>query len=61
MNALWYFYSIIKQGSMKAKRSHIYDAPSIRFFGVAEEGVICTSGQTETFEEGNIYDDEFFD
>lgn len=46
---------------MKAKRSQFYEAPSIRFFGVVEECVICTSGQTETFEEGNSYEDEFFD
>jgi len=38
-----------------------YDTPSTRVFEVRQEGVICASGGTEQFGNGNSYDDSFFD
>lgn len=40
---------------MKAKIKELYEAPWTQVLKVANEGVICTSGNTEDFSEGSSY------
>ena len=46
---------------MENKFKELYDAPSAMILEVEQEGVICTSGDTEQFINGNSYDDSNFD
>lgn len=46
---------------METKLKELYEAPSTKVFEVKQEGVICASGGTEQFGNGNNYDDSFFD
>ena len=46
---------------METKQKELYEAPSTMVFEVKQEGVICASGGTEQFGNGNNYDDSFFD
>lgn len=46
---------------MEAKQKELYEAPSTMVIEVKHEGVICASGGTEQFLNGNNYDDSFFD
>ena len=39
----------------------IYEAPQTRVFEMRTEGVLCASGETESFLSGNSYDDRIFD
>ena len=45
---------------MEAKQKELYEAPSMMVFEVKQEGVICASGGTEQFGNGNNYDDLLF-
>lgn len=45
---------------MKTIHKEPYETPSILIFEVLQEGVICTSGGTEQFGNGNNYDELFF-
>lgn len=45
---------------MEKKEKQIYEAPSVKFFEVAQESVICASGETEQFGNGGSYGDEDF-
>ena len=45
---------------MEAKQKELYEAPSMMVFEVKQEGVICASGGTEQFGNGNNYDDSLF-
>ena len=46
---------------METKFKNLYEAPSTIVFKVEQEGVICASGDTEQFINGNSYDDSNFD
>ena len=46
---------------METRFKELYDAPSAMIFEVEQEGVICASGDTEQFINGNSYDDSNFD
>lgn len=46
---------------METKIKDLYKAPSTMVFEVRQEGVICASGDTEQFGEGESYGDLFFD
>ena len=46
---------------MENKFKELYDAPSAMILEVEQEGVICASGDTEQFINGNCYDDSNFD
>ena len=46
---------------MENKFKELYDAPSAMILEVEQEGVICASGDTEQFINGNSYDDSNFD
>ncbi len=45
---------------MEKKEKQFYEAPSVEFFEVKQEGVICASGVTEQFSNGGSYDDDDF-
>ncbi|MBQ3757372.1 MAG: hypothetical protein IJJ72_11530 [Bacteroidales bacterium] len=45
---------------MEKKEKQFYEAPSVEFFEVKQEGVICASGKTEQFRNGDSYDDDDF-
>ena len=46
---------------MKNDWKTIYEAPQTRVFEMRTEGVLCASGETESFLNGNSYDDSIFD
>ena len=46
---------------METTFKDFYKAPSTIVFEVEQEGVICASGDTEQFINGNSYDDSNFD
>ena len=39
----------------------LYEAPLTQVLDLVTEGVVCLSGGTEQFDNGNSYDDSFFD
>ena len=45
---------------MKATFKELYEAPWTQVLKVANEGVICASGETEEFGEGSSYGDGDF-
>jgi len=45
---------------MEKKEKQFYEAPSVEFFEVKQEGVICASGGTEQFRNGGSYEDDDF-
>ena len=45
---------------MKKIRKQHYEAPSTKVYGVAQQGVLCQSGNTEGFHDGEEYDDDDF-
>ena len=47
--------------NMRKDRKTIYEAPQTRVFEMKTEGVLCASGETESFLSGNSYDDSIFD
>ena len=47
--------------SMKKDRIIIYEAPQTWVFEMKTEGVLCASGETESFMSGGSYDDSIFD
>ena len=46
---------------MENKFKELYDAPSAMILEVEQEGVICASGETESYGKGNSYDGSIFD
>ncbi|MBQ5934759.1 MAG: hypothetical protein IJL68_01995 [Bacteroidales bacterium] len=46
---------------MKTKQKTHYETPQSRVFELRTEGVLCASGETESFLNGNSYDDSIFD
>lgn len=46
---------------METNHKELYEAPSMTVIEVMQEGVICASGDTEQFINGNSYDDSNFD
>ena len=42
---------------METRFKDLYEAPSMTVIEVMQEGVICASGDTEQFINGNSYDD----
>ena len=46
---------------METNHIELYEAPSMTVIEVMQEGVICASGDTEQFINGNSYDDSNFD
>ncbi len=47
---------------MKTKQKTHYETPQSRVFELRTEGVLCASGETESFfPSGNSYDDSIFD
>jgi hypothetical protein len=46
---------------MRKDRKTIYEAPQTRVFEMKTEGVLCASGETESFLSGNSYNDSIFD
>lgn len=48
--------------TMKTKQKTNYETPQSRVFELRAEGVLCASGETEPFSNGNSYGgDSFFD
>ena len=45
---------------MKKFEKRFYDAPSVRVYEVIHQGVLCGSGDTEGYGNGNEYDDDDF-
>lgn len=45
---------------MERTEKCFYEAPVTEVFTVAQEGVICASGETEQFRNGGSYDDDDF-
>ena len=45
---------------MERTENCFYEAPVTKVFTVAQEGVICASGETEQFSNGGSYDDDDF-
>lgn len=45
---------------MERTEKCFYEAPVTEVFTVAQEGVICASGETEKFRNGGSYDDDDF-
>ena len=46
---------------MKKNKTTIYEAPQAWVFEMKTEGMLCASGETESFTSGNSYNDSFFD
>ncbi len=46
---------------MEQPIKQFYEAPSTTVFEVRQEGVLCASGGTESFGNGNSYGDSDFD
>lgn len=46
---------------MKKDRKTIYEAPQTWVFEMKTEGMLCASGETEKFQNGNSYGDSIFD
>ncbi len=46
---------------MKTKQKTHYETPQSRVFELRTEGVLCASGETESFRSGNSYGDSIFD
>ncbi len=46
---------------MKTKQKTHYESPQSWVFELRTEGVLCASGETESFLSGNSYDDSIFD
>lgn len=58
----WFFVcKQVNDISMETKKKERYEAPSAMVFEVRQEGVVCASGGTEQFSNGNSYDDSMFD
>ena len=45
---------------MKKIEKRFYEAPWTRVYTVAQQGVLCQSGNTEDFNDGDEYDDDDF-
>ncbi len=45
---------------MKGMKEQFYEEPSIQMLELANEGVLCNSGETEQFETGDIYGEDDF-
>jgi hypothetical protein len=45
---------------MKKIEKRFYEAPSSRVYEVAQQGVLCQSGNTEGYQNGEEYDDDDF-
>ena len=46
---------------MKTKQKTHYESPQSWVFELRTDGVLCASGETESFRSGNNYDDSIFD
>ena len=46
---------------MEIREKLIYEAPSSEIIEVAQQSVVCASGNTEKFVSGNSYDDNDFE
>ncbi|MBR6465679.1 MAG: hypothetical protein IKS82_04510 [Bacteroidales bacterium] len=45
---------------MKKLEKQFYNTPSVRIYEVIQEGVVCQSGDTEQYHDGDEYDDDDF-
>ena len=45
---------------MKQMAKKTYETPDLLLIRMEQEGVTCTSGGTESFKDGNEYDDSLF-
>ena len=45
---------------MKKTEKRLYEAPLTRVYSVTQQGVLCQSGDTEDFYNGDEYDDDDF-
>lgn len=45
---------------MKKVEKQLYSAPSATFYKIAQQGVLCQSGNTEGYSDGNSYGDDDF-
>ena len=45
---------------MKKTEKQFYITPSARIYEVVQEGVICQSGNTEQYHDGDVYGDDDF-
>lgn len=45
---------------MKKIQKLFYEAPSVKVYEVVQQGVLCQSGNTEGYQDGEEYEDDDF-